>query len=229
MKSTRVQVDPLINGLLLNGHKITSVFSFPSTISNKNYTEIVIPDNGANWYENFSEKVFLDEAGPNLGSFKTFRTMMMNGKSNLDIAYDLFHIYDELSDLISDKNTKIDAIIVTAFTGNAYFYLAELLDCPVIVFSPEGPMAGLLGNLGNPDNPTWQVSNYSPLVEPMTFLERIFNVWNRLLFRSFQSFYINLIRKELEKKFSVEIPDLMDMERKVRRQHKSLNLKSVFI
>ena len=73
LRSTRIQLDPLIEGLLNKGHEVTAVFSIPSSISHWNYHEKVIPDSAVDWYERFSEKVFLNEAGPDLGSFKTFK------------------------------------------------------------------------------------------------------------------------------------------------------------
>ena len=50
----------------------------------------------------------------------------------------MLHVYDELEDLIKDKNMKIDTLMVTAYTGNAFYYLAQVLECP------EGPLVGLM-------------------------------------------------------------------------------------
>ena len=76
LRSKRIQLDPLIERLLKQGHEVTAFFSFPSSISHRNYHEKVIPDSAIDWYERFSEKVFLNEAGPDLGSFNTFKTML---------------------------------------------------------------------------------------------------------------------------------------------------------
>ena len=111
---------------------------------------------------------------------------------------------------------KIDTLMFTAYTGITFYYLAQLLNCPIIVFSPEGPLAGLLGNMGNPDNPSWQISNYSPLVEPMSFFQRLYNVWNRILLLGFQRLHFILLQRELAARFQSEIPDLEVMERNVR-------------
>ena len=216
LNSTRIQLDPLIEELLKQSHEITAVFSVPSSIKHMNFHEKVIPDSAVDWYTRFSEKVFLNEAGPNLGSFKTFKTMLQEDLNCVQFDHEMLHVYEELEDIIKDKNRQIDVMMVTAYTGNAFFYMAQLLNCPIIVFSPEGPLAGLLGNLGNPDNPSWQISNYSPLVEPMSFFERIYNVWNRILLLGFQKLHFILFERDLAIKFKTEIPDLRNMERKVK-------------
>ena len=216
LRSTRIQLDPLIERLLKQGHEVTAVFSFPSSISHRNYHEKVIPDSAVDWYERFSEKVFLNEAGPDLGSFKTFKTMLQEDLNCVQADYEMLHVYDELEDLIKDKNRKIDTLMVTAYTGITFYYLAQLLNCPIIVFSPEGPLAGLLGNMGNPDNPSWQISNYSPLVEPMSFFQRLYNVWNRILLLGFQRIHFMRFQRELAGKFKSEIPEVRFMERNVR-------------
>ena len=217
LRSTRIQLDPLIEGLLNKGHEVTAVFSIPSSISHWNYHEKVIPDSAVDWYERFSEKVFLNEAGPDLGSFKTFKTMLQEDLNCVQADYEMLHVYDELEDLIKDKHRKIDTLMVTAYTGITFYYLAQLLNCPIIIFSPEGPLAGLLGNMGNPDNPSWQISNYSPLVEPMSFFQRLYNVWNRILLLGFQRLHFILLQRELAARFQSEIPDLEVMERNVKR------------
>lgn len=215
LRSTRIQLDPLIEGLLKQGHEVTGVFSFPSNISHVNYHEKVIPDSAVEVYERFSGKVFMNEAGPDLGSLKTFRNMLQEDLNGVQFDYESLHVYDELEVLIKDKSMKIDTLMVNAYTGIAFYYLAQVFECPIIVFSPEGPLAGLLGNMGNPDNPSWQISNYSPFVEPMSFFQRLYNVWNRILLLGFQRLHFMLLKRELTAKFKSEIPDLGYMERNV--------------
>ena len=212
IRSTRIQLDPLIEGLLDQGHEVTAVFPFPSTISHSNYTERVIPDTGAEWYERFTAKVFTNEAGPDLNSFKTVKTMFLDDLNGLKQDYEILKLYDELSDILENNTIKIDALIVGSFLGNSCFYMAKLLNCPIIVFGLEGPQVGLMGNMGNPDNPSWQISNYSPFVEPMTFLQRLQNVLNRFLLIGFHKWHMNIIRNGLQEKYQSEIPDLHSME-----------------
>ena len=43
-KSHLLQLFPIVESLLARGHEVTGVFYSPSKISNKNYTEVLIPN-----------------------------------------------------------------------------------------------------------------------------------------------------------------------------------------
>ena len=52
---------------------------------------------------------------------------------------------------------------------------AEIFDCPVITFMPNGPMAAIMGGTTNLINHSIQPTLLAPHIEPMTFVERLKN------------------------------------------------------
>ena len=99
---------------------------------------------------------------------------------------------------------------------NSPLHLKVNNDLLLAVFSLEGPLAGLQGSLGNPDNPNWQVSNYSPIVEPFSFLDRLQNTWYRAMFLASLKIYANEAQKHWEAITGHHIQNLLYFEQRVR-------------
>jgi glucuronosyltransferase len=73
--------------------------------------------------------------------------------------------------LIRDR-PKVD-VLINMSPGNAFF--AELFDCPIIQFSPAGPMSLMMKGTTNVINNSIQPFITAPFIEPMTFLNRLHN------------------------------------------------------
>jgi len=76
--------------------------------------------------------------------------------------------------------------VITFMHSGAFF--AEYFDCPIIQFSPAGPISFLMPGTGNVMNPSVQPFLTAPHIEPMTFSERIINhvikfTWESLLYQ----------------------------------------------
>eukprot|EP00092_Neocalanus_flemingeri_P008275 GFUD01008921.1.p1 GENE.GFUD01008921.1~~GFUD01008921.1.p1 ORF type:complete len:518 (+),score=101.98 GFUD01008921.1:234-1556(+) len=71
-----------------------------------------------------------------------------------------------------ESQTTVDVVITFMHSG-AFF--AEYFDCPIIQFSPAGPVSFLMRGTGNVMNPSVQPLITAPFIEPMTFSQRIIN------------------------------------------------------
>ena len=212
LKSSLIQLSPIIEALLERNHQVTGFFSLPTTINHLNYTEVLLEPLEKDYYQDISWKVLRNEVGPNVMSFKTI-TSAMGDSYNIENTYKLIKNYDQVESVM--KNNSFDALMTPAYYANGFFYLAQVFDVPVIVFSLEGPVVGLYGHMGNPDNPSWQVSNYAPLVEPLSFSDRVYNFFNKYLILEFQRYHLSVFRRHLEKRYNTCVPDLQELEAEV--------------
>ena len=67
-RSHLLQLYPIVEKLLDNGHKVTGVYFNSAKIKHENYTEILI--------ENFMEDKMKDSAGKYMGNFKKFLPLL---------------------------------------------------------------------------------------------------------------------------------------------------------
>ena len=169
-KSHLIQMKPVIEEMLKRSHTVTTIFFDSVKIKHKNYTDIVIPNIlDSVWAE--ASKMIMEKGGntpfnPSLWWWAyNFYTSKMEQLS-------LDHIRrDDVMKLIRDR-TKIDAVI-TMMPGNAIF--AEIFNCPVIFFSPAGPITIFMKGTTNVINHSIQPFLTVPFIEPMTFSERMKN------------------------------------------------------
>ena len=54
-------------------------------------------------------------------------------------------------------------------------FLADHLDCPVVLFSPLGPFPDVMPGTGITFNPSLRSHHRGLFIEPMTFTERVMN------------------------------------------------------
>ena len=112
--------------------------------------------------------------------------------------------YPELMEMI-EKKTKIDAVISMSPCGN---FLAHLFDAPIIVMSPNGPFSIMIEpGLGNPINPFVQPSLISPFIEPMTFVQRLLNIFLELVIRAYTWYIDSLQMESIREHFGEGVPD----------------------
>ena len=69
-------------------------------------------------------------------------------------------------------NKRVDVVIAIPWQ---FLYMPEVFDCPLITFSPAGPLPSLLADSGNEINLSIQPLINLPFIEPLTFSERIKN------------------------------------------------------
>ena len=67
---------------------------------------------------------------------------------------------------------KVDAVIAVPWQ---FLYMPEVFDCPLITFSPAGPLPTLIADTGNEINLSIQPLINARHIEPMTLPERIQN------------------------------------------------------
>ena len=169
-KSHLIQFKPVIEEMLERGNTVTTVFFDSVKIKHENYTDIVIPNILDSVWAEVSKKIM--EKGGNSPFNPSIWWWAYNFYTSKMEQLALGHIKsDEVLKLIRDR-PKIDAVI-TMLPGNAIF--AEIFDCPVIFFSPAGPVSILMTGTTNVINHSIQPYLTVPFIEPMTFSQRIQN------------------------------------------------------
>jgi len=167
-KSHLILMKPLIEELLAKDHQVTSIFFNSIKIDHANYTEIVVPSKMDAFYASMSKRVA--NGGGNVMNPSFWLWLYNFYQENMkEMALDV--LSDEVMELIKAK-PKIDAML-TFFPGNAFF--AEIFDCPLINFSPLGPVILFMTGSGNVINHSVQPYVAVPFLEPMTFLQRFGN------------------------------------------------------
>ena len=93
-----------------------------------------------------------------------------------DIIFELIDHYNAIIiNVQHERNLTVDSVVLTSFFSETGFYLPYYFQCPMILISPIGPALHWSKFLGNPENPSYQPGMRMPFVEPMSFLERLFN------------------------------------------------------
>ena len=116
-------------GLLKEEHEVTILISVSTGIRHENLTEEVIQDGAIHLYEKMSQKVFNGEVGPDMGSYKTIKTMFFDDEIYC-LLYDIMKSYKIVESLVRNKS-KVDLMIVPGYMGTFLYYLSEILQCPL--------------------------------------------------------------------------------------------------
>ena len=182
-----MELQHLMEELLERGHSVTSMFFVPIDLRHSNYTQIVVPSDfpDLRWEVNkvldgkqMIEKSRTSKDGRNvvinnlMDPSRWYRDyVMMNslidkaGKATLDPA--------EVQEFLN-SGSKVDAL-VTVFPQTATT-LAELLDCPIVVFSPSSAPHHVAAGLGGETHLGLQPLPSSSLLEPMSLRHRLQNI-----------------------------------------------------
>ena len=119
----------------------------------------------------------------------------------------------ELMEMI-EQQEKVDAVIILTTCGA---FVAHVFDAPIIQFSPNGPMSIVYEpGLGNPINPLVQPNLGAPFIEPMTFTQRLSNIFLEIIFKLY-TWYVDSIQIEsIRERFGEDIPDFDTILREKR-------------
>merc|ERR1711971_1244677 len=110
-----------------------------------------------------------------------------------------------------DDKIKVDAVVLLSPCG---MLLAHIFDSPVIMFSPAGPLSFQLKyGLGNPINPMVQPHLMSGFLEPMTFSQRLTNIFLEKMLDAWISYSDGLQIAHVRDHFGKDIPDFCDIGR----------------
>ena len=210
-KSHLIVMKPVVEELLSRNHQVTSVFFNTLKIDHANYTEIVIPSTMDEMYAAMSKRLMKE--GGNIMNPSTWLWAYTFFKEKMkDMALEV--LSKEVIELMKAK-PKIDTML-TFNPGNAFF--AELFDCPVINFSPAGPIPMFMKGSGNVINHSIQPYLGVPYLEPMTFLQRLSNhgiIFVGGYFLDWQTNAIFAYQKEYLNEYGIEVshPDAILRER----------------
>ena len=121
-----------------------------------------------------------------------------------DICRDSIIEYPALMEMI-EKKVQVDAVVTMTPCG---YVVAHLLDTQIIVFSPNGPFSMMIEpGLGNPINPFIQPSLLAPFIEPMTFVQRLSNVFLEIMLRVYSKYIDSIQMESIQEHFGNDVPD----------------------
>ena len=110
----------------------------------------------------------------------------------------------ELMKIINEKR-RVDAVVML---GTCAAFLGHALDSPLITFSPAGPFSlHLTPGLGNPINPIIHPNVVAPFIEPLSFFERIANIFLENLMEVYTTYVDSIQIESVREQFGADIPD----------------------
>ena len=169
--------------LLEKGHKVSGVYYSAAGLDHNNYTELILPDLYGNMMDRLSSVY--------TGKEKQSRTF-------LDPSH-LLTMFSEWDYIIREGTRVFATPEFRALTNSSYdlvltfnpwgFYLGDVFDCPVVVFSPPGAFPSHTQLIGNTFNPSYQPVITNDLSDVTSIFQRtknflIYHVMD-LIFRRF--------------------------------------------
>ena len=125
---------------------------------------------------------------------KIFKGIHTNIEENRKVCRDIINTLDA-------GDEKISAIFITIQFGYVCTEILNHYQVPIIAISPPGLAPHLARILGNPDNPADRPDAFVPMVEPLSFTQRLVSTLiyilldseiNILTYWAFQSFVVDL-------------------------------------
>ena len=176
-KSHLIQMSPMVEGLLNNGHTVTAVIFDTLKIKQENYTEIVVP-NGLDKPSAVIGKIFMEDGGKDiLGTINKFLRIAKKANEAWASAFEdvaLQQLKVDKFQTLMNSDKKFDLLITSVFYHTGAF-LADKYDCPIMLVSPPGPISFVMDRTGNTINLSVQPSSMTRYIEPLSFLQRIEN------------------------------------------------------
>ena len=168
-KSHLLQLYPIVEKLLDIGHKVTGVYFYSAKIKHENYTEILIENPFEDKMAEIS-KMFMEKGGTSIFNFKIWKASWEAWSSVIEDMALLPWRHPEISQLIK-TGRRFDAVMALGLDA----FLADVFNCPLITWSPAGPLPVFISGSGNIINLSVQPMLTNKCIEPMTFFQRIGN------------------------------------------------------
>ena len=201
-KSHLIQMSPIVEGLLDSGHSVTAVIYDTLKIKHENYTEVTVP-NGLEKISAKINKVFMEDGGKDtLGLINKFFRIVKKANEAWtgaveDVALQQLDVEKFQPLLKSEK--KFDILISSVFYHTGAF-LADKFDCPIMLFSPPGPISFVMDRTGNVINLSVQPSSMTRHIEPLGLFQRIENHMARYGELTWMNWLANSINHYLQAK-----------------------------
>lgn len=194
---------PIAEELLERGHTVTGAFFSPSGIQHPNYTEILLPDIVTEAMTSLS-KVMMEQGSET--SILNYR-ILSRAYASWDYILDRAVEFMQNPHFQSILQQKFDMIVEIGGLGS---FLAEVLDCPITIVMPAGPMHTITNYLGTPFNPAHQAVLSSKMTDPTVFSQRLANVALYLGFGLFSKVTSYAITSGLRSRLGYEGPSITE-------------------
>lgn len=113
--------------------------------------------------------------------------------------------HPSIKNLIENKDTKFDLVIVEAFFNEAFLGFGEYYNAPIITITPFGGFHWVASSVGSPWPPSYVPDPFAPYTDHMAFCERFHNfaLW---LFTSIgrHVYYLPMQEKIMKKNLNVK-------------------------
>ncbi|XP_014360112.2 UDP-glucosyltransferase 2 isoform X1 [Papilio machaon] len=188
-KSHSILGQGVVSRLLEAGHEVVHITSYPRSKPEPRLRELNVSTIGER----------LRDEMKNSASDNPFALRNLVGKGNvgdsvlfLYFTYDLHRrvLEDKLVvDLLSDTNEHFDAVVIEWFFNDVVAGIAPLFKCPLIWFGSTEAHWQVLQIMDEIPNPSYNVDIFSKSRSPLTFWERIMELW--MIFK--KSMMMNLV------------------------------------
>ncbi|XP_045779381.1 UDP-glucosyltransferase 2-like [Maniola jurtina] len=190
-KSHAILGEALVENLVNAGHEVTYITSF---IPDKLHSRVTIVDVSENIKrlpeeESFNITAIMD--GKNkISSIAFLASLMMN------ISKDTIE-NPNVQKLITDRTQTFDAVISEWMFNEVYAGFAGIFNCPFIWFSSIEPHWVLLELVDEMPNPAYTATVSSNRIPPLTFEERVTELYSQIVGRLMKTFLVSGLEHEI--------------------------------
>ncbi|XP_034836076.2 UDP-glucosyltransferase 2-like [Maniola hyperantus] len=185
IKSHAILGDALVDCLVNAGHEVTYITTF---VPEKLPSQVTIIDVSENIKhlptdETFNITTVIDNTNK-INSIVYMISMMMDiSKATIQNP--------NVQKLIADRTQKFDAVISEWMLNEVYAGFAGIFNCPLIWFSSVEPHWGILQLVDELPNPAYTASLSSDYVPPLTFKQRVTELYYQITERLIKIFWIS--------------------------------------
>ncbi|XP_063616847.1 UDP-glucosyltransferase 2-like [Cydia splendana] len=209
-KSHSILGHGVVNHLLQAGHEVVHVTAFPRDKPAPKLKEIVVPN------------IFMAIAKEDPAGFAAFNLQNIANSGNpadssffFNIVFNFHKLFFEepkIVQFLSDPQEKFDAVIIEWFFSDVIAGIAPLFQCPLIWVGSTEAHWQVLKLVDGVTNPSYNADVFSANTPPLTFWQRIQELWTMVKKIVTISFFITPKEKTLYDSFYPKIAALRGVQ-----------------
>nr|ANI22010.1 UDP-glycosyltransferase 40U2 [Spodoptera exigua] len=188
--------DGIVRHLLNAGHEVTYITPFAYKNAPPNLRTIDVSSNFEAWPVHLiTIKTFIEKAD----SFANVNMMILMVNTIMEHTYQ----NKDVATLLNDPKENFDAVIVEWILNEAIGGIATIFDCPLIWMSSVEVHWKLLSLIDQPLNPAYSVDMMSTSQPPLSFTERVSELWTQIQVTIMDYFIFDKMQDEVYQKYVV--------------------------
>ncbi|XP_061727388.1 UDP-glucosyltransferase 2-like [Cydia pomonella] len=205
-KSHSILGHGVVNHLLQAGHEVVHVTGFPRDKPELKLKEIIVPN------------IFMAIAKEDPAGFAAFNLQNIANSGNpgassffFNIVFNFHKLFFEepnIVEFLSDPQEKFDAVIIEWFFSDVIAGIAPLFQCPLIWVGSTEAHWQVLKLVDGVTNPSYNADVFSANTPPLTFWQRVEELWTMVKRIFITSFIITPKEKTLYDSFYSKIAAL---------------------